>query len=553
MTENNITTGDNGKKNGISRRSLLQASTSILTGTVITNALGSLGGRSFGSEPSKSQPKPVTAVEAVDVEQREVYRSARKPAYTSWVSLFPGHDGEWYLSCEEVYASTPPQKKAPLDDWYRMGLPDGYDKSYLKMDVVLLESKDQCASWKVISSSPVRFQHSAGSFAGAKTRDGRFLRGVWSCYGLDKSAHPGELLYESRDDGKTWHKQPALLPARFAAYPHRMKQLRDGTLVLAVPYAEMWGRDAALPLRTSMRVNAEVEMQMSLFFSRDEGKSWTGPTALFPGHVVSETDFVELKSGDLLAFNNSIFAQPGCQKLFRSKQGFIPGPFLKSFGQTVPETVTATREGILVGSMRNGDYYWPNDEGQNWFRLPGAPNCGYQPMIRQLSDGRILCAWHRGADDAFEKANQYIGIHLFRLKVNRPTLATRLNIEREFDPQENRFSNVYTLTLTAGGKPIASKTVELWYVSRYQPGYDSWCHTPIETRMKQGGKLIRAKTDQTGKARFKLPEYDKVTNIHLSYQLFARFNADRSDPDYKPAATPQNEFYAFHHGNGSKQ
>ena len=111
-----------------------------------------------------------------------------------------------------------------------------------------------------------------------------------------------------------------------------MKQLRDGTLVLAVPYAEMWGRDAALPLRTSMRVNAEVEMQMSLFFSRDEGKIWTGPTALFPGHVVSETDFVELKSGDLLAFNNSIFAQPGRQKLFRSKQGFIPGPFLKSFG-----------------------------------------------------------------------------------------------------------------------------------------------------------------------------------------------------------------------------
>ena len=34
-----------------------------------------------------------------------------------------------------------------------MGLPDGYDKSHLKMDVVLLESKDLCASWKVISAA----------------------------------------------------------------------------------------------------------------------------------------------------------------------------------------------------------------------------------------------------------------------------------------------------------------------------------------------------------------------------------------------------------------
>lgn len=553
MTENRINADDNAKQHSMSRRLLLQASTSLLTGTVITNSLHSPDARSFGDEPMQSQPNPETAVEAVDVQRREVYRSAHKPAYTSWVSLFPGHNGEWYISCEEVYATKPPQEKASLDDWYRMGLPDGYDKSHLKMDVVLLESKDRCASWKVISRWPVRFQHSAGSFAGAKTRDGRFLRGVWSCYGLDKSAHPGELLYESRDGGKTWNKLPALLPAHFAAYPHRMKQLRDGTLVLAVPYAEMWGSDAALPLRTSMRVNAEAELQMSLFFSRDEGKTWTGPTALFPGHVVSETDFVELKSGDLLAFNNSIFAQPGRQKLFRTPQGFIPGPFLKSFGQTVPETVTATREGILVGSLRNGGYYWSDDEGENWYPLSGVPHCGYQPMIRQLADGRILCAWHRGADDAFEKANQFIGIDLFRLKVNRPTLATRLRIERDFDPQANLFLNAYTFTLTTGEKPVPGKTIELWYVSRDQPGYDSWCHTPIETRMKQGGKLLKAQTDRTGKAQFRLPEYDNVKNIHLSYQLFARFNADRSDPDYKPAATPQIEFYALHHGNGGKR
>ena len=57
MTENDITADDTGKKNGSSRRSLLQASTSILTGTVITNALGSLDGRSASSRQSLSRSR----------------------------------------------------------------------------------------------------------------------------------------------------------------------------------------------------------------------------------------------------------------------------------------------------------------------------------------------------------------------------------------------------------------------------------------------------------------------------------------------------------------
>ena len=119
-------------------------------------------------------PAQAPAVEAVDVETRQVYRSSKKPAYTSWVSLFPGQAGEWYLSCEEVTRSDPPQPRASLDHWHRMGLPDGYDKSRLRMEVVLLESRDRCRSWKILSRWPCRFQHSAGSFAAVKTRDGRF-------------------------------------------------------------------------------------------------------------------------------------------------------------------------------------------------------------------------------------------------------------------------------------------------------------------------------------------------------------------------------------------
>src|SRR5262249_48093901 len=126
---------------------------------------------------------------------------------------------------------------------------------------------------------------------------------------------------------------------------------------------------------------------------------------------------------------------------------------------------------------------------------------------------------------------------------------TRLTIDREYDASQDRFLNAYRLTLTAHGRPLASKRVELWYVARDAAGYDSWCHHPIAERMKMGGRLISGETNDTGQARFALTEFDAKTSVHDSYQLFARFNADRSDPDYKAASTPQCEFYAVSHGN----
>ena len=52
-------------------------------------------------------------------------------------------------------------------------------------------------------------------------------------------------------------------------------------------------------------------------------------------------------------------------------------------------------------------------------------------MIRQMDDGRIICAGHRGADDAFAKADQFVGLHLFRVKVKRRTADTRLRVGRD--------------------------------------------------------------------------------------------------------------------------
>ena len=122
---------------------------------------------------------------------------------------------------------------------------------------------------------------------------------------------------------------------------------------------------------------------------------------LLDGQNVSETDFVELHDGNLLLFNNSIFARPGRQFVYRSGKRFMPGPLESARSGTVPETVCLTKQGILVGCRRPGSYFWSDDLGQTWNPLTGVGGNGevYQPWIHALADGRIVCAGHFGADD----------------------------------------------------------------------------------------------------------------------------------------------------------
>ena len=490
------------------------------------------------------------AVVATEFESRKVYQSSQRPSYTSWVSFFPGERGQWYLTCEEVTRPEKPLPKCTRQQWYEMALPVGYDKSQYQMEIVMLESTDDMMTWRVISRQPVRFQHGAGSLGQARTSDGRFLRFAWSSYSLDPSVRPNEIFYVSGDNGKTWQKMPAFHHPSFGSYPHRLRALRDGTLVLAVQLAPHWGEGTDRPQRVAMNLDALNEMQMTLFFSGDEGRTWDGPLPIFGGQIVSETDFVELPSGDLLFINNSIFANPGRQFLYREGTRFTPGPLERVRSGTVPETVCLTDDGILVGCMRAGSYYWSDDLGQTWQPLEGIPDRGpevYQPWMQYLGDGRVACAGHYGMDDPIGKRDQYISIHFFRVKVNRKTKDTRIEIERDFDEAASRWRNAYTLTLSCDGAPLADKELEFWYVERDQPGYDSYNSRPLQERMKSGGRIVKVRTGADGKAHVAIPHLDAIENIHYSYQLLARFNMDRSDPDYKPVQSLQLEFYAYSH------
>ena len=499
------------------------------------------------------------AVRAIEFESRKIYQSHQHPGYTSWASFFPGEHGQWYLTCEEVTRPEKPLPQSTPAQWHRMGLPVGYDKSQYLMEAVILESRDDMKTWEVISRQPYRHHHSVHQFGTARTRDGRFLRFIWACYSLEKSVQPNEILYASSDNGKTWTKRPPFHDPHFFSCPHRLRMLRDGTLVVCVPLRSRWGTPER-PVRTSADLNALGDTQMTLFFSFDQGDTWDGPLPIYGGDRVSETDFVELPSGDLLFINNSIFEHPGRQMVYREGNRFTPGPMEKALGRTkwgqfnnVPETICLTQEGLLVGCMRAGEYSWSDDLGLTWQPLEGIPDIGpevYQPWMYCLDDGRIACAGHFGRDapiSGADRDDQYLSIHFFRVQALSRTRDTKILVERDFDAEARRWHNTYTLSLLCEGQPLPDKELEFWYVGKGEEGYESFANIPFEERKALGGTQLHALTDSDGKVRIKLSHLDAIEDTHHSIQFVASFNADRTDPEYKPYQTCQLEYYSIAH------
>lgn len=491
-------------------------------------------------KPHLNQP----AVRAVGFQSTKVYQSQQRPSHTSWVSLFPAESGKWYLSCQEVTSTDPPQPRASKQHVYEMNLPRGYDSSKYLKELVLLKSDDKLQHWNVTSRTPTKTD--GGAFAQASTASGRLLRFVWACYSTDPSVKPSEIYYRSDDAGKTWTKMRPFVSDHFAWYPHRLHTLRDSTLVLAAARGAKWGTDSDYPVRAAMKLDTVSDMEMMAFFSRDEGRSWSNPLPIFSGQTVSETDFVELPDGTLLFVNNSIFANPGRQVVYRDGDRFTPGPLERVQSGTVPETVCLIEDEVLIGCHRPGTYYWSNDLGRNWQPLEGVPSTMevYQPWIAHLGNGKIACAGHYGADDSIKSRDQYISVHTFNVEVLQKPAHVKLWVDREYDAPSKRFLNSYTVSLTLNGAPLADKDITVWYVARDRPGYDSFNSKPLKERMAVGGKSVTLHTDSTGKARLSLPEFDGITDIHASYQLVIRFNNDHKYREYVSAQLPQLEFYA---------
>jgi hypothetical protein len=110
-----------------------------------------------------------------------------------------------------------------------------------------------------------------------------------------------------------------------------------------------------------------------------------------------------------------------------------------------------------------------------------------------------------------------------------------------FDPAEHRYICAFEATLTnSDGKPVANQPVEFSIVARDAPGYEPFGGA---TPWVHGAKQV-VKTDERGVARVDYPEQQKVTFVHQSYQICARFNPDHAVAGFVPSTSVVMEYYA---------
>ncbi len=77
-----------------------------------------------------------------------------------------------------------------------------------------------------------------------------------------------------------------------------------------------------------------------------------------------------------------------------------------------PELII-TEEGLILNVASEAVYY-SGDNGDNWRRL--CDGTGYYPQALKLADGRVLCVYHCGGDNAYGGVDQSIGMCTFRLE-----------------------------------------------------------------------------------------------------------------------------------------
>src|SRR6266849_4537162 len=185
---------------------------------------------------------PQTAADdfsAVEYERRTMYHSPQKPGFTSWVGAWIMPDESLMVSFTEATGPALGRPSASKDVRHKLTWPPeghpGYDMTGLDLRNVHLRSTDAGKRWQRVSADA--FKSCMNGITGeAQTAlaDGTILRGVWGYYlpynpELPKTGY----LERSADGSRTWGKPEILLdPAKYSAWPKRIRVLRDGQLIV---------------------------------------------------------------------------------------------------------------------------------------------------------------------------------------------------------------------------------------------------------------------------------------------------------------------------------
>ncbi len=476
----------------------------------------------------------------VEFEETAVYYPAVRPGYVGWVNTFQYGNGELSMAFNEIRREKNPRfKPAPLENIEAMALPYRYLPAFfasanpnLVSEYVYVKSSDAAKTWRPVGRCPAPCRHAYH----AGFPDGRMVRawagGVWSELVSDRWSIRVE---ESFDHGNTWRPIAELMEG-FGWFPHRLKKLRDNTLILSGAAIPTFGKNGFVPQRSS-QYDGQMEYYMSAFFaSGDGGYHWTGPHYVLPRTGGHEFDFAELPNGDLLFFLSTIQSnKPARQIVHRIATGFVNDPLMEvrrgsptddnPEGGFTPETIAATGEELLIGGRRCKPYVCSNDLGENWYEIAEIPFAEYQPMMQLLPDGRVLTAWHHGSDSLLGEVDMYIGTHAFRVEHHLPT-ATRLTLDRKLSDDKSRYVNTFEARLTAKGKPLSNRQIELKIKNTWRPQPDGR-ENPVA--LEDSPDVRKAVTDSDGIARFILTDKDHINDIHHGYQLVTRFTPQPGD------------------------
>jgi photosystem II stability/assembly factor-like uncharacterized protein len=483
---------------------------------------------------------------AVDFEERIIFRSPENPGFAAWAQLWADPTGGDTndLGAKLLLRRKPaPGEKVvhpPIDvhRWEAVALPVKYDFAELVNESVYLRSRDAGATWTQTLRCPepeLNQSADSGCMSPIALPDGRMLSLSWGMPGC---------LRESSDGGRTWRRLHELMdPAFYDVAPFTIRLLSDQkTLVIFCPYARSWGPGKLVGGRLHSQPGSRAAWQAALFFSNDFGRTLTGPIPIFPNVPVTEADFCELPSGDLLFVQNEMFANGHAhrQLIRKTKSAWVPEG-MEEVAKLAPEIFVRTDEGYLVGVSRNAPYVWSEDDGVTWQAVEDIKSGEYQPRALRLKDNRILFLWHKGGDLPYGQADMYIGQHTFKLQVIEPRPRSQLKLARAFDEKARKYICAFDATLTSGyGKPIADKPIEFSIVARGAPGYEEfggatpWVHGAKQT----------IKTDANGLARVSYPEQSAITDIHQTFQVAARFDPQHDDPAYLPSTSLTIEYYA---------